>query len=87
MQIKIPDATPAIITKYSNFQQSQSCHCYFSLAFTNQVGLLYSSGDEQALLTKIRYNRFMDVFLGITTYFLQNLPKNYCYRDESGKNR
>jgi len=87
MQIKIPDATPAIITKYSNFQQSQSCHCYFSLAFTNQVGLLYSSGDEQALLTKIRYNRFMDVFLGITTYSLQNLPKNYCYRDESGKNR
>ena len=66
MQIKIPDATPAMITKYSNFQQSQSCHCYFSLAFTNQVELLYSSGDEQALLTKIRYNRFMDLFLGIT---------------------
>ena len=24
-----------------DFQQSQSCHCYSSLAFTNQVGLLY----------------------------------------------
>ncbi|OKH59368.1 endonuclease [Scytonema sp. HK-05] len=47
MQIKIPDSTPEIITKYS-------------------------SGDEQALLTKIRYNRLIDIFLGITAYSLQN---------------
>jgi len=32
----------------------------------------YMSGDEQALLTKIRYNRLIDIFLGITTYSLQN---------------
>ncbi len=32
----------------------------------------YSSGDEQALLTKIRYNRLIDIFLGITAYSLQN---------------
>lgn len=37
MQIKIPDSTREIITKYS-------------------------SGDEQALLTKIRYNRLIDYF-------------------------
>ena len=45
--IKIPDATPGIISKY---------------AFN----------DEQAVLTRIRYNRLIDVFLGITSYSLQN---------------
>lgn len=29
-------------------------------------------GDEQALLAKLRYNRLIDIFLGITTYSLQN---------------
>lgn len=28
--------------------------------------------DEQALLAKVRYNRLIDIFLGITTYSLQN---------------
>ena len=45
--IKIPDATPEIITAYS-------------------------LSDEQALLAKVRYNRLIDIFLGITTYSLQN---------------
>jgi hypothetical protein len=45
--IKIPDATPEIIT-------------------------LYSLSDEQALLAKVRYNRLIDIFLGITSYSLQN---------------
>lgn len=45
--IKIPDATPEIITSYS-------------------------LSDEQALLAKVRYNRLIDVFLGITVYSLQN---------------
>lgn len=45
--IKIPDATPEIITRY---------------ALT----------DEQALLAKLRYNRLIDIFLGITTYSLQS---------------
>jgi hypothetical protein len=45
--IKIPDATPEIIT--SN-----------------------SLSDEQALLARVRYNRLIDIFLGITTYSLQN---------------
>ena len=47
IQIKIPDSTPEIITRYS-------------------------SSDEQALLTKTRYNRLIDIFLGITAYSLQN---------------
>ncbi len=45
--IKIPDATPEIITATS-------------------------LSDEQALLAKVRYNRLIDIFLGITTYSLQN---------------
>lgn len=45
--IKIPDATPEIITTHS-------------------------LSDEQALLARVRYNRLIDIFLGITTYSLQN---------------
>ena len=45
--IKIPDATPGIISKY---------------ALT----------DEQAALAKIRYNRIVDVFTGLTCSSLQN---------------
>ncbi|MFK0729728.1 MAG: hypothetical protein ACFKPT_19095 [Gloeotrichia echinulata GP01] len=39
---------------------------------TPEIIAKYSSGDEQALLTKIRYNRLIDIFLGITAYSLQN---------------
>ena len=45
--IKLPDATPEIITAYA-------------------------LGDEQALLARVRYNRLIDIFLGITSYSLQN---------------
>ncbi|MCH8011955.1 MAG: endonuclease [Candidatus Marinimicrobia bacterium] len=45
--IKIPDATPGIVMKYS-------------------------LEDEQALLVKLRYNRLIDIFTGITCYSLQN---------------
>ena len=47
MTIKIPDATPEIVSAYS-------------------------MSDEQALLAKIRYNRLLDVFLGVSAYSLQN---------------
>jgi hypothetical protein len=46
-QIKIPDATPEIVT---------------ANALT----------DEQAVLAKVRYNRLIDIFLGVTAYSLQN---------------
>lgn len=32
----------------------------------------YALGDEQALLAKVRYNRLVDIFLGITSFSLQN---------------
>lgn len=33
---------------------------------------MYALSDEQALLAKLRYNRLIDIFLGITCYSLQN---------------
>ncbi len=32
----------------------------------------YALSDEQALLAKIRYNRLIDLFTGLTCYSLQN---------------
>ena len=34
--------------------------------------LKYAQGDEQALLAKVRYNRLIDIFTGVTCYSLQN---------------
>ncbi len=39
---------------------------------TPEIISAYALGDEQALLAKVRYNRLVDVFLGITSYSLQN---------------
>ncbi len=39
---------------------------------TPEIIAAYAQSDEQALLAKVRYNRLIDVFLGITTYSLQN---------------
>ena len=47
LAIKIPDATPEIISAHA-------------------------LSDEQALLAKVRYNRLIDIFLGLVAYSLQN---------------
>lgn len=39
---------------------------------TPEIVLSYALSDEQALLAKVRYNRLLDVFLGLATYSLQN---------------
>lgn len=39
---------------------------------TPGVVAMYSLGDEQALLAKVRYNRLVDIFTGVTCYSLQN---------------
>lgn len=39
---------------------------------TPEIIAAYALGDEQALLAKVRYNRLVDIFLGITAYSLQN---------------
>jgi hypothetical protein len=39
---------------------------------TPEIIAAYALNDGQALLAKVRYNRLVDVFLGITTFSLQN---------------
>ncbi len=39
---------------------------------TPQIILKYAQGDEQSLLAQVRYNRLIDIFLGIASYSLQN---------------
>ncbi|MFC1764405.1 endonuclease [Planctomycetota bacterium] len=39
---------------------------------TPEIVLSYALSDEQALLAKVRYNRLLDVFLGMAVYSLQN---------------
>lgn len=39
---------------------------------TPEIIAAYAQGDEQALLAKVRYNRLVDIFLGITASSLQN---------------
>jgi hypothetical protein len=39
---------------------------------TPEIIAAYALDDEQALLAKVRYNRIIDIFLGLTTFSLQN---------------
>lgn len=39
---------------------------------TPEIVLAHAMTDEQALLAKVRYNRLIDVFLGVSAYSLQN---------------
>lgn len=39
---------------------------------TPEIVLEYAGRDEQGILAKLRYNRILDIFLGITCYHLQN---------------
>lgn len=39
---------------------------------TPEIIAAHALSDEQALLARVRYNRLIDIFLGITTYSLQN---------------
>jgi len=39
---------------------------------TPEIIAAYVIDDEQALLAKVRYNRLIDIFLGLTTFSLQN---------------
>lgn len=39
---------------------------------TPEIITAYALSDEQSLLAKVRYNRLIDIFLGLTSYSLQN---------------
>lgn len=44
---------------------------------TPQIVRAYSLSDEQALLCQLRYNRLLDIFLGMATYSLQSHLRTY----------
>ncbi|MGA2975206.1 MAG: endonuclease [Spirochaetia bacterium] len=44
---------------------------------------MYALNDEQALLAKLRYNRLIDIFTGVTCYSLQNHLRTFV--DEVGQ--
>ncbi|MEI8122104.1 MAG: endonuclease [bacterium] len=39
---------------------------------TPEIVSVYALSDEQALLAKVRYNRLLDIFLGVAAYSMQN---------------
>lgn len=60
-------ASPAKISPTNNRQKIKIPDA------TPEIVKIYAPGiDEQALLTKVRYNRLIDVFSGLTCYSIQN---------------
>ena len=47
---------------------------------TPEIVATYALSDEQALLAKVRYNRLLDIFLGVAAYSLQNHLRTYVKR-------
>jgi hypothetical protein len=58
----------------SNIPLSPSAHLAETKVPDSTPGVVakYSLSDEQALLARVRYNRLVDVFMGIACYSLQN---------------
>lgn len=59
-------ASPANINPADSYKQIKIPHS------TPNIIEKYALTDEQALLAKIRYNRLVDIFTGLTCYSLQN---------------
>lgn len=60
------------LAKQSRIEPSQHLVTVKVPDATPEIILAYAQSDEQALLAKVRYNRLIDIFLGIATYSLQN---------------
>ncbi len=61
-----------VLTKEANFFPNPNLAKTKIPDATPGIVSRYSFDDEQALLAKIRYNRLLDIFTGITCYSLQN---------------
>ncbi len=48
---------------------------------TPEIVSMYALSDEQALLAKVRYNRLIDIFLGLTTFSLQTHLRTTVKKD------
>ena len=60
------------LTQHSIFIPSQTLVKTKILDATPGVIIRYAMNDEQALLAKLRYNRLIDIFTGLTCYSLQS---------------
>ena len=58
--------------KESRFAPSENKYQIKIPDATPQIVLANALNDEQAVLAKVRYNRLIDIFLGVTAYSLQN---------------
>lgn len=61
-----------VLTKQANFMPNLNLAKAKILDSTPGIVSKYSLNDEQSLLAKIRYNRLIDIFTGVTCYSLQN---------------
>ena len=61
-----------VLTKEANFAPNPNLAKTKILDATPGIVSRYSFDDEQALLARIRYNRLLDIFTGVTCYSLQN---------------
>jgi hypothetical protein len=58
--------------KSASFEPDMSLRAIKIPNSTPQIVERYALGDEQAVLARIRYNRLIDLFLGVTSFSLQN---------------
>ena len=57
---------------FAHLQPNASMASIELLAATPRIVAGYAKGDEQALLAQVRYNRILDVFLGVACHSLQS---------------
>jgi endonuclease len=60
------------LVEYARVIPDQMLHTITIPDATPQIVKEFSFNDEQALLTKVRYNRLIDLFSGVVCYSLQN---------------
>jgi len=61
-----------IKSRQSNIMPNPSLLPVLIPSNTPEILAIYSLSDEQSLLSKVRYNKVLDMFLGIVTYSMQN---------------
>lgn len=61
-----------VLSKNTNIMPNQALRSVMVPNNTPEILTLYSLSDEQSLLSKVRYNRILDLFLGVVAYSMQN---------------
>lgn len=61
-----------VLSKNTNIMPNKALRSVLVPNNTPEILTLYSLSDEQSLLSKVRYNRIVDLFLGVVAYSMQN---------------